>query len=136
MKRIVMVILLAATVSVLSLYAQSVRTVTFEGVTYQVVTTPRAFIMALQGSSPAALICKINDYATMMWDVMTERNRAQPRIDEDILISILMDVRIASNMQEVPAEQVLALMQGAFGGAPVKIEPNVDVYIFTPVNRQ
>ena len=81
-----------------SVFAQSGRTVTFDGFTYQVVTRPADFITAFKNQNPAAIIYKQSDYNQTCRDITSEA--ARQNIDVKQVYDPNIQLR-AHNMQVI-----------------------------------
>jgi len=117
-----------------SIFAQSGKTVNFDGITYQVVTKPVDFIAAFQNQKPAAITYKINDYLPIGQEIMKEAERL--KIDVTQVYDPTTLVR-ADTMQLIPRMEVLRLVMpetkiiGPNSGN--QVTSNIDVYMFNKV---
>lgn len=75
MKRFLFITMILIGIASGSVFAQSGRTINFDGITYQVVTRPADLIIAFQKQRPAAIIYRINDYMQIGQDIMREAER-------------------------------------------------------------
>jgi hypothetical protein len=124
MKKIVNLVLLFMIIGIFSAFAQSGRTVTYDGITYQVVTTARDFLLAYRDSKPAALIFKINDYQRTMSSINTEGQRLNIDITQAFSPSTIAR---ASNLELYSMMEAFTVLQGG------TLSPNVDAYVFNSV---
>ena len=75
MKRFLCITMILICIVSVSVFAQSGRTINFDGITYQVVTRPADLIIAFQNQRPAAIIYRINDYMQIGQEIMREAER-------------------------------------------------------------
>ena len=90
-----------------SLFAQSSRSINFDGITYQVVTRPLDFITAFQNQNPAAILYRINDYLQIGQQIMGEAERLG--LDVTQVYDPTTLVR-ADTMQLIPRVEVIRLI--------------------------
>ena len=117
-----------------SVFAQSGRTVTFDGVTYQVVTRPADFITAFKNQNPAAIIFRFSNYLQIGREIISEAERQNIDVTQVYDPSTLVK---ANNMQLIARAEVLRLiMPGATVIAPDSgntVNANDEVYMFNKV---
>ena len=111
-------------VNVTPIFAQSGKTVIYDGINYQVVSTARDFLLAYRDSKPAALIFKINDYQKTMSNINTEGQKLN--IDITKAFSPATIAR-ASNLELYSMMEAFTVLQGG------TLSPNVDAYVFNNV---
>jgi len=131
MKRFFCTAMMLICIVIGSVFAQSVKTINFDGVTYQVVTKPAEFILAFKNNNPAAIIYKTNDYLQIGREIMNEAERLN--IDVTKVYDPTTLVR-ADNLQLISRSEVLRLiMPEASIYAPTPVNPinsNIEVYMF------
>lgn len=104
-----------------SISAQSGRTVNYDGINYQIVTTARDFLIAYRDSKPAALLFKINDYHTTVNNIMNEGERLNISYSQAFSPTT---VARANNLQVYSMGEIFTVMQGG------QLNPNNDAYLF------
>ena len=114
--------------------AQNNRTITFDGVTYQVVTKPTDFIQAFINQKSAAIIYKINDYLEVGREIMGEAERLG--LDVTQVYDPTTLVR-AQNMQLIPRAEIFRLMMPdatiISPNSGNTVNSNIEVYMFNKV---
>ena len=131
MKRFVCITMLFICIVSGSIFAKSSKTITFDGVTYQVVTKPTDFLLAFKNNNPAAIIYRINDYLQIGTEIMNEAERLNIDVTQAYDPSTLVR---ADTMQLIPRAEVFRIiMPEATIIAPNSgntITSNIEVYMF------
>ena len=134
MKKIIRLTMILICITSSFAFTQSDRTINFDGINYQIVTSERDFVNAFLYQRPAAIIYRINDYMQIGREIMSEAERLN--IDVTQVYDHTTLVR-ADNMQLIPRIEIIRFIMPEFtiigpdSGNP--ITSNFDVYMFNKV---
>jgi len=131
MKKIIIIIIFLLIFCITNVFAQSGKTITFDGINYQVVTSARDFVNAFQNQRPAAIIYRINDYLQTGQDIMKVAESLNIDVTQVYDPTTLVS---ADSMQLIPRMELFrfimpdATIIGPNSGNP--ITSNIEVYMF------